>query len=85
MVCSYVATLVSPSTFVSLVGDTINVISSQTTDSDAVSHEISVLVISAQYPTTVSSVTYKFNLNVQNCVVNTMIIYPKDDLDFMLH
>ena len=85
MVCSYVASLVSPPTFVSLVGDQIYVTSSQTTDSDAVSHLISVLVISAKYPATVSSVTYTFMLNVQNCVVNTMIIDPKDDFDFMLH
>ena len=64
LVCNIVASLVSPPAYVSISGTTITVNASLTTQSDAGPHTISVLVDSADYPTSVTDVTYTFTLDV---------------------
>ena len=64
LVCNFVPTLSSPPSYVSITGKTITVDASLTTLADIGMHTISVVVDSADYPTSVLDAIYNFTLDV---------------------
>ena len=74
LLCNFVASLSSPPIYMSITGKTITVDVSLTTLANIGMQTISVVVDSADYPTSVVDAIYTFTLDVQHCVVSVMTI-----------